>query len=70
MGASNEPRSIWARGLRSHPGVLGSAVGHEEPLQTVAVLEEMLASGWKRCWQVGSGLSKYESQGSTLWMDE
>lgn len=45
MGASNEPRSIWARGLRSHPGVLGSAVGHEEPLQTVAVLEEMLASG-------------------------
>lgn len=64
MGASNEPRSIWARGLRSHPGVLGSAVGHEEPLQTVAVLEEMLASG-KRSLSL-----KYESQGSTLWMDE
>lgn len=64
MGASNEPRSIWARGLRSHPGVLGSAVGHEEPLQTVAVLEEMLASGER------SLSLKYESQGSTLWMDE
>lgn len=25
--------------------MLGSAVGHEEPLQSVAVLEEMLASG-------------------------
>lgn len=34
-----------------------SAVGHEEPLQTVAVLEAVLSL-------------KYESQGSSLWMDE